>query len=189
MNRFRQTVASIVLAASVTGCAESDPHGKEQIRLDFPEAWEVANNLEGADIVGLSPRESSEDEFRENVNVVIENLPRSMSADTYLMTLEKYMKAAEPQLEEGLAGYQLVERGSDQLGDHEAERVVYRHTAGHIQLKTLAYAVVHGRRAFIITGTAKPESFDQYRSKFEAIAQTVRFEKPTELAEATDSRN
>jgi len=48
----------------------------------------------GADLIGFSPLESPEDTFRENVNVVLENLPKAMTDKEYLaLTLTNMNKA------------------------------------------------------------------------------------------------
>jgi len=53
--------------------------------LKFPSDWTVLKKpMAGIDQIAQSPMEGSSDKFRENVNVVLENVPPNMSEQEYL---------------------------------------------------------------------------------------------------------
>jgi len=86
----------------------------------------------GGDICGVSPREESGDVFRENVSVVLESIPKSMSEKEYIeANLRALNRAFElpsgAQFAKTTVGstdaYHL--RYSFQLGRHELDNDVY----------------------------------------------------------------
>ena len=51
--------------------------------VTFPKSWETKEGVAGSVVASLSARESEGDNFRENVNVVIEDLPKEMTSEEY----------------------------------------------------------------------------------------------------------
>ena len=84
MNQKRTMfVLFVCLVTSLVGCGRRTlqntlVEGNEYV-LEFPDSWEIQSQFQGADMVGISPQESPDDSFRENVTVVLENMPASMT--------------------------------------------------------------------------------------------------------------
>lgn len=131
----------------------------------YPQNWE--QRMVGTTVVALSPQESPTDTFRENINVVFENLNAPMSSQQYAMLSFNAMQRQ-------LNGFQLVQQGPAVVGGNQAHFFIYRHVMGQ-QLQVLAYFIVRGNRGYVITCSASPADFARYQAIFNQIANTLRF--------------
>jgi hypothetical protein len=141
----------------------SNPSGG--FTIFYPANWE--QRMVGTTLVALSPQESPADTFRENVNVVFENLSMPMSAQQYAMLS---LNAMQTQLN----GFQLLQQGPVVVGGHQAHFFIYQHMMGQ-PLQVMAYFLVLGNRGYVITCTASPGDFARYQAFFGQIANTIRF--------------
>ena len=123
----------------------------------------------GTTVIALSPKETATDAFRENVGVALESVPRGT-------TLPDYFSLSLGNMRKMLTDFEKHEEGEATLDGQPAKRMVYSFRMGEVNLKTLVYFTVRGKRAYVITAAASPETFDDYRPAFEEIAQTWRFE-------------
>lgn len=129
--------------------------------ISFPAAWRVEPNYLGTAVFALSPIEGQEDTFRENINVVHETLPVVITSQQYYDANLKSMKAM-------LKDFSVSEVLSIQHQASPAILMIGAHTMGQNNVKTLALFYTHGKNGFVITCTAPPETFDRYKSDFQA---------------------
>jgi hypothetical protein len=132
----------------------------------YPSNWE--QRMVGTTAVALSPQESPADTFRENVNVVFENLNAPLTAQQYAMLSQTAMQRQ-------LNGFTIHEQGAAVVGGLPAYYFVYRHVMGQ-ELNVLAYFIVWRNRGYVITCSASPPSLMRYRPSFVQIANTIRFQ-------------
>ena len=132
----------------------------------YPATWE--RRMVNSVMVSLAPQEGPADTFRENVNVVMENLPAPMTPQQYAM-------AALNHLQRNMQGYQLMEQGPTTLNGRPGYYIVYRHVMMGRQIQVLAFLTTLGNRAYVITCSADPSQFARYRPFFTQIANTIRF--------------
>lgn len=153
---------AVTLAAPAAMAFESD---KDGFSMDFPGTWQTRENFMSTSVIGLSPLESANDTFAENVNVVVEELSQNVPLTTYT-------KASGQNLAKFLNQYKLLENKTVQLNGHDAQRLVYEHTQGQFKLRALVYLVVEGDRGYVLTCTAERASYAKYQGQFEKICQT-----------------
>jgi len=168
-------LVGIALAAgSLAGCQKSQPEpGRYYAKADgfsirFPADWERKENVMGTTVVAMSP-EAAGDEFRENVNVVVEPLASPMDLEAYLALGLANMtrllaEGAEPEVADA------------ELGASPAKRIIYETTLGQVRVKGLMVLAVKGQRGYAMTCSAMPETFETFRPTFDEIAGTFRFE-------------
>ncbi len=175
-SRFSRPLLSVVLVVVlgvVAGCGtHREPgryYGDDGFSICFPEAWEQKEGFMGTTVMATSPMETATDEFRENVNVVLESVPRGTA-------LPDYFSLSLGNMRKMMTDFEKHEEGEATLDGQPAKWMVYSFRMGEVNLKTLVYFTVRGKRAYVITATASPETFDQYRPKFEEIIETWRFE-------------
>jgi hypothetical protein len=137
--------------------------------IKFPNGWEKREGYMGLTVIALSPQESPSDQFRENVNIVDEELPETMSLETYFQINLDNM----PKL---LTNFQAYESGRLTLGNADSRWLIYGYRMGTTSIKGLVYVLVKGNRGYAITGTATSGSFANYRSIFEETSQSFSFE-------------
>ena len=166
------TVIVVALLASLAGEGTShaqaftpytNPAGGFTIM--YPGHWE--QRMVGTTVVALSPQEGPADTFRENANVVFENLNMAMAPQQYAM-------ASLGAMQRQLTGFALMEQGPTVVAGRPAHYLVYNHVMGQ-SLQVLAFFVVVGSRGYVVTCTATPAQFQRYRPLFMQIANTLRF--------------
>jgi hypothetical protein len=134
----------------------------------FPPDWEQKENMMGSKVAAMSPLQPG-DTFRENVNVVVENLTSPMDVETYsalnLTNLSRLMPAgAQPDVADA------------ELGGVAAKRIIYETVMGQVRIKGMMILAVQGRHGYAVACSATPETFDAFRPTFDEIVGTFRFE-------------
>jgi len=134
-------------------------------QISVPANWDVQRSYMGTDIIALSPLESSDDPFRENINVAIEEIPTGMSLlDYYKRNLEV--------MEDLLVEFSTSDEKNATVGGQMARRLRYTHVAGELDLDVSAYFITLGNRGYAITCSALPESFDRYDLAFQSVVNS-----------------
>ncbi len=135
--------------------------------IDLPSIWQIRENYMGTAVIAIGPLDNSMDEFRENVNVVRETLPRFMSMD-------EYMKISIQNMARVLTIFEKEDTGRWQTGSGEAAWVLYTHRQGKYYIRGLAVVYMKGNQAYVITNTAESDRFLRYRSLFEFVSKSFR---------------
>lgn len=169
-------VAPLAAAASSEGAIGSaalpelserhvdDRYGYE---LAFPRGWTASEGAAMPALFVASARESPSDAFVENVNVVVEALPTTLSA-------EDYADGSAPLLQTDLSEYRELSRTTVELAGQPAVRLEYQHTYQGHPLWVVSYMLVAGPRAYVITATAEQSQLDRWRAPLDAIARSFR---------------
>lgn len=160
---------SIYAGDSATAVASGKYTNKEKgFSITFPKNWETKEGIAGAVVASLSPRESDSDNFRENVNIVIEDLPKDLTSEEYyqagIVNLRKVPEFKEEQ------------KGKMTVDGKEAVWLIASHKSSNVSAKMIQYYVVKGKRAYVITGTALADTFAKYKPQFDQIAQSFKTE-------------
>jgi hypothetical protein len=170
--RALPVVLALLLAAGCTGKTE-DPgryHSEAGgFSLVIPEDWEKQENVMGCALTALSPLEGQGDQFRENVNVVVEELPRKLS-------LDDYVGLSRQNQEKLMTDFNVEKEADAKIGEIAAKQLVYTHRMGQINAKLLQYVLVEGKKGFAVTCTATPESYDKYVEQFQTIVNSLKVE-------------
>jgi len=136
----------------------------------FPKYWEIQQKEMGTAVIALSPEEGSQDDFRENVSITVEEV----SGD---ITLDKYFVVSQQNLKSYSKDYKLLYKNNTWLSRKPAMILGFTYSMSGLKLKVLQYYCLYKNKAYVITCTALPHSFDRYEEKFLKIVRTFRFEK------------
>jgi len=175
MNSAVRVIAMIVCASIVLvpACKKRDPNrysnAEKGFSIRLPSSWEKQENVMGTDLIVVSPAEGPEDSFRENFNVLVENL----KAD---MTLDQYYQAGIPVFERYTKEFAQHEHGYTALDGEKARWDVVSHKMGPLRIKVLLYTMIRQGRGYLITFSAADDRFGQYKDMFCKIAESFRFE-------------
>jgi len=163
----------IVLFFLLSGCSSKEPdryyNSKDNYSVKFPKEWENKENFMGCSIVSLSPKLNDADMFRENVNVAVEQLPQGMG-------LNEYFDASVPTLAKVITDFQENEKGTTAINDNDAKWLIYSGRVGTTKLKCEQFYIVHDKHGYVITCSATPESYSDYKKIFEEAAHSFEFE-------------
>ena len=132
--------------------------------IQYPASWEASTKVEGTAVIFLSPSEGALDIFRENVNVVIQDLSKNP------VDIKEYSETALKQLESAFdTGFQIVESGEARLAKTPAYHVVYLVKSKDIELKIMHVWTVIGLKAYQLTYTALSNKYDENLGKVEKM--------------------
>jgi len=145
----------------------SDEYG---FSIVFPKYWEIQQKEMGTAVIALSPEEGSKDDFRENVSITVEEV----SGD---ITLDKYFVVSQQNLKSYSKDYKLLYKNNTWLSRKPAMILGFTYSMSGLKLKVLQYYCLYKNKAYVITCTALPHTFDRYEEIFLKIVRTFRFEK------------
>ncbi len=143
-------------------------NNKDSFSIEFPANWEVKENYFRTTVMALSPLENSSDNFRENVNVVVETIPPGTSLNEYFSSSIKNMRQLNKFNDEF--------SGIEKFGKAETKWLYYTHEMDAYKFKVILYQLVKGNKGYSITCTAKAEDFDKFKNQFKNIASTFKME-------------
>jgi len=169
MKSFFILVTSIVLLIPVhTAYGETYNSYKSpyfNFSIDYPSNWEL-KEISGI-AVFLSPIEKPSDDFRENVNVVMEDLGKSP------MTLDQYMSFSDTSAAQTIVDYKILERGTTRIDDKNAIFTVFTGVSNNKNLKFKNYVFIRNKtQAFTITYTADPDKYEHFLEQAEQSTQS-----------------
>ena len=136
--------------------------------IGYPSEWERQQGAAGSAVAFLSPVEGTSDDFRENVNVLIQTLPDGS------FTLEKYTQLSLQQAPSLITGFHLLDQGSTSLSGSPADRVHYQGEQGNFLLEWEQVWTVKDGKAFILTYTAKRDRYQAQLGTAESMFTTFR---------------
>ncbi len=141
-----------------------------EIRL--PDSWELEEGFSDDYldfvIVGVSPEEGPNDNFIENMNVLVEEIGDAV-------TLEEYFMWNLVGLVEELPNFKMHEKVNVEVNGIKMARVVYSWDLDHQNTATYQYIFVKGSKGYVITFSADPKKFQQMRRTFDAVATSFNF--------------
>jgi eukaryotic-like serine/threonine-protein kinase len=152
-------LTSILCCLSCVFAGEFTTYTSPTFNFDirYPQEWEI-KQISGI-VVFLSPLDSQNDTFRENVNVVVEDLGSNR------VTVEQYVKAADDVWMRSDSTLKFENAKKTKLNGEDAFYTI----AVNEKIKYKQYKLVKNNQAFIITYTSEPEKFNQFLN----IAETI----------------
>ena len=125
--------------------------------IEYPDNWELNKSGQmGTKFILFSKLSNSSDKFRENVNLIIQDLTGSN------IELDKYVEISENQIKTLLTNGKIIE--SKRISDKEFEyhKMIYTGKQGVFDLKFIQYYWVLNNKAFVLTFTAEIDEFGNY---------------------------
>ena len=125
-------------------------------KVDYPQIWSKQNRDDffATGVVFFSPLTKDGDNFKERVSVLVENLSSDLSLAQYTdQSIAEIKKLSDPDVAEP----QIIS-----LGANEGRQVVYDSKENGKPVQRMQTWSVKNGRAYVITYTAKPDSYDTY---------------------------
>ncbi len=175
-------LAAVLLAAPL-GTAAAQPAGMRTVldpggrfSIGFPVEWEVQTSASGApSVVGAAPKQPGE--FRINVNVVVDTLPKPMSP-------QELAQAVEPQLRTIFHEFSIVQESPAQIGGRQA---YYRHYTWRTNTDVSVYQIqayfTAGQTGYVVTASTLNDP-DHIRTDVPALTRIVETFRATVAAGA-----
>lgn len=132
---------------------------KSEYSIKYPDNWELnQSGIMGTSFVIFSPQESDSDKYKENVTLIIQDLKGQK------FNLDKYVELSLNQFTTLLTNPMLIENIRVKTSKKEFHKIIYSFVQGTLHLKTEQYLFVLNDKAYVLTLSTTPETFDQYKS-------------------------
>jgi hypothetical protein len=164
-----QLIGILFLIANLTACGQTEKNKTETLdgwksisendySIDYPEDWELSKPGQmGTSFVLFSPLSSEQDQFKENVNLVIQDLTG------HNLDLDKYVDLSEGQIETMITDGKIIESKRMTTETTNYQKVIYTGKQGIYNLKFEQYYWVIGDKAFVLTLTGEEDQFSNYQ--------------------------
>ncbi|WP_343633910.1 hypothetical protein [Fluviicola sp.] len=130
---------------------------KDNYELKYPETWSLDTTTKtAADFIVYSPLSSDKDEFKENLNLVVQDL-KGLNFD-----LDNFTALSEQQIQSYLEGSEVTENERLKKEDQEYHHLVYTAKTGGRMLRFEQYYWVVNEKAYILSFTAELDQFEKY---------------------------
>jgi hypothetical protein len=137
--------------------------------IQYPSKWELNNSGEmGTSCVLFSPLESVTDQFKENVNLLIQDL------SGYNIDINKYTEISVGQIKTMITNATLLESKRVKKNTGEYHKLIYTGDQGSFHLKFEQYYFVIKDKAYVLTLTSEIDKFDQYAEVGEEILNSFK---------------
>jgi len=145
---------------------------QNEYSVQYPSDWEldVSGQMQSIFIL-FSPLESEEDRFRENVNLITQDLT-GQSID-----LDRYTEISEEQVRTLLPNSSIVESRRVKKGAHEFHKLVYTREQGEMELVFEQYYGIWKDKAYVLTLTTTKTSTGQSKETGEKILDSFLLKK------------
>lgn len=137
--------------------------------LRYPATWSYKENQDGAAAIFMTPNENPLDTFRENVNIVIQDIPRQSP------TLREYTKRAIFQLQVVFGqGLIILESKPAIIDGRAAHRFVFLSRIDNVDFRTMCMWTLAEGKAYQITYTALNAQYDKYIGQVKRLVRSFK---------------
>jgi len=140
---------------------------KDNYTIQYPSDWTLdESGSMGTSFFLFSPIESETDKFKENINLLIQNLAGQN------LDLDKYTAISEEQIKTLMQGAEIVESKRIKTGSDEYHKLIYSgyQEANHLQFEQ--YYRIIGDKAYILTFSSEKDKFASTAPLGEKIMNT-----------------
>lgn len=143
---------------------------KDNYSIDYPKDWELnESGLMGTSFILLSPLSTQTDQFRENINLLVQDLKK------HNLDLDAYVEISERQIMTMITNGQILESERVTNQGLEYHKVIYTGTQGKLSLKFEQYYwVIREDKAYVLTFTCEEAQFDAYKFTGEKIMNSFK---------------
>jgi eukaryotic-like serine/threonine-protein kinase len=156
------------LCAPVLAASQAYTSTRFLYSVDYPSTWRVKEISKVTTF--LSPRESKEDKFAENVSVVVEDL----SGVPQNISLLDYHRKSISNAPRTLPEFKVLEEARTKFNGRDCIAVLYTAKLKGTHFKFKAYLLMVGTDAYTLTFTATEDDFDRFLPEAERMMHSLR---------------
>jgi hypothetical protein len=145
---------------------------KSGYTIQYPGDWDLNESGQmGTSFIILSKQTSQSDKFRENINLIIQDLTGQN------IDLDKYTEISLTQIKTLITNSNLLESKRKVSNGLNYQKVIYTGDQGIFRLKFEQYFWIKNKKAFILTFTSEISQFENYKEVGEKILNSFVFDK------------
>ena len=146
-----------------------EKYSDSNCEIQYPSEWDVNTSGQmGTSFILFSPLDSDNDKFRENVNLLIQDLQGQK------LDLDSYVELSESQVKTLVTNGEIIESKRQNNPNGEHHKLVYNGTQGLFVLRFEQYFWVKDNKAYILTFTSEKEKFATHKSVSEKILNSFK---------------
>lgn len=142
---------------------------KQNYSIQYPKDWSLnEEGVMGTAFFLFSPLESTNDNFRENVNLIIQDLSGQN------IGLDKYVKVSEEQLKTMITNADLLESKRIKTANDEYHYIAFTGDQGIYKLKFIQQYWIKNQKAYVLTFSCENNKFKDYKKIGDEILQSFK---------------
>lgn len=156
----------ILLLFSINAIAQTDwkTLKDKEYSIKYPADWTADKTGQmGATFFLFSPLDSESDAFRENINLIVQDL------SAYNLDLNGFTALSESQIKTMVKNSSIIESLRVKTNGNEFHKIIYSGEQNDLLLTFEQYYWVKNKKAYILTFTCTQESFDRFKKTSEEI--------------------
>jgi len=159
--------ADVAATPAFTAPADWKTMQQENYSIQYPATWELSQPGQGGTLFQVvSPLESDSDKFRENINLVTEDLTgKNVDLDTY-------EKASLDQIKTAFQDFKMMEDKKIKVGAAEYYKIRYSASQGDTHMELEQWLRIEKEKAYILTFVVEKGKYDKFKDIGENILAT-----------------
>jgi len=142
----------------------------ENFTIEYPIEWELnSSGLMGTTFILFSQLTSESDQFKENVNLMIQDLGGEN------ISLNKYVEFSENQIKVLATDGVMITSKRERKNELEFHKLIYTSRQGIFELKYEQYCWIYNHKAYVLTFTSEINSFNDFKKIGEKILNSFEF--------------
>jgi hypothetical protein len=162
-------ICALSLSISTRAVAQDTWQNLDQpaYKFSYPANWvlDEAGQM-GTKFIIFSALESAEDTFKENVNLIIQDLTG------YNLNLDQYAKLSEEQIKNMMNNVSIGEHKRVDTGSSPHYKIIYSGDQGIYKLTFEQYYFVKDNKAYVLTLTTEQKSFEKFKAEGEKMLES-----------------
>lgn len=138
--------------------------------IQYPSNWK-RNDVPKLDFVLFAPQLGEETNTYASMNIVSEKVGPGI-------TLNQFYTESVANLSSALKDVTVDKNGDTLINNIPAKWVLYSHVMQNIKLQVLQYFIVANETVYLLTFSSSADSFQDYQTSFENIADSLHITKP-----------
>lgn len=155
-----------VLPAGAEGMKRYDLRS-DGFSISFPADWEIQKGFSGTAIMGISPLEGPNDDFRENLSVMVSNIPEGNNLETFTKLNLDAMKSV-------LSKYKEHKVENTTVSGLKAKKIIYDFEMEGQNIRTLLYIIIKGKKGYFVTSGSSLKRFKEHQPLLEKLSNTIK---------------
>lgn len=153
-----------------SGTSDWNEYSTGVFSIRYPKTWKLNEQpQEGVSFNILAPLDTEKDDFRENINLISQDLSAKPT------TLNELIALSEQQIKGMGTNAELLRSERIKQGRNEYHLLYYHFNQGNFQMALEQHIWVRKNTSYILTFTSEAEAYVQYREVSQKILNAFRF--------------
>ena len=136
------------------------------IKIKYPKDWTIQEGLMGSLAAIISPLEDTNDKYRENFNIITENIPENID-------LDKYKDASLELLNNLITNYKLLKSEKTNIMQKSAYKIMYTGVQGKFNLEFVQIFSILEKKSIVFTFVTEENKYSKFESIIDEMIKSI----------------